>query len=88
MCFDFDFFFPQRMLINDTTDPNKYAGVRVTRSGYREMVKKASKAKNKSSKLLNEALQFLFTKQELANSSGMGLRKDNVNVNHVLATYG
>ena len=64
------------MLINDANDPEKYSGVRVTRSGYREMVKSASRAKNKGSKLLNEAWGLLFTKEELANSSGMGLRKD------------
>lgn len=70
------FLYLQKLLVNDPSDPQKYATIRVSRAGYRIMISRASKSKESCKKLLNEALDLIFTKDELANSSGMGLRKD------------
>ena len=67
----------QRLLVTDPKDPEKYATVRVARIGYRTMITRACHAKkHKSKKLLNEALDLVFTREELAKSTGMGLRKE------------
>ena len=57
----------QTLLVNDPEDPVKYSGVRVSKLGYKTMVSRASRSTNKAKKLINEALDFVFTKDQLAN---------------------
>lgn len=66
----------QKLLVNDPSDPNRYAHIRVSRVGYRTMVHKASRAKDGAKKLMNDALDLVFSREQLAASSGMGLRKE------------
>ncbi|XP_030850521.1 uncharacterized protein LOC105438999 isoform X2 [Strongylocentrotus purpuratus] len=65
-----------KLLVNDPSDPNRYAHIRVSRVGYRTMVHKASRAKDGAKKLMNNALDLVFSREQLAASSGMGLRKE------------
>ena len=75
--FEIYYFILQILLVTDPKNPDKYATVRVSRTGYHSVITRAWHAKDsKCKRLLNEALDLVFTKEELANSKGMGLRKE------------
>lgn len=66
-------------LIKDRQNPEKYSSVLVDKKKERECLLIAKTSKTPGISLLNSVLGLVFTDQELANSSGMGLKrkKDN-----------
>ena len=72
----FKHFILQRRLLNDPLNPQKYAGVLVSRDGYKKMEGRAVKAKGKTKTLLNDVFLLVFTREELASSTGTGKRND------------
>ena len=70
----------QKRLLLDPDNPTKYASVLVDREGYRQMLAKAKKTKKQPGSVLQQAaIDLVFTKQELADSAGLRLRKESSN---------
>lgn len=72
----FVLFFQQlTVLIKDSLDPNKFKDVLVVKTEERHARLQAKSSKRPAIALLNAILTCVFTKAELAVSSGLGIRK-------------
>ncbi len=69
------FYIFQQPLLKDPRNPEKFASVLVPREGYRKMLGRAEKAKDPARKLMNDVIDLLLTRDELARSGGMGDRE-------------
>ena len=63
----------------DPKEPHRFEWVRVPRTPLREAIIAASKprVKDPGSRLLNTMIDLVFTKEELASSTGLGLKGAN-----------
>ena len=67
---------PSRMrpLLCDPRDPGLYAGVLVDSMALYQAVQKASKSNKPAHTLLNQVINLVFSRNELASCSGLGIR--------------